>query len=77
MRKDGITLMVAHPFVDYFSAHAHSRDSTGGHLDDYMKMVGIGLSMAPMKALKGVQQSSAAPNYCITSFSWRCCHSKS
>ena len=28
MRKSGITLMVAHPFMDYFTACAHSRHST-------------------------------------------------
>ena len=44
MRKASITLMVAHPFVDYFSGHACSGHSTVGHLDDYIEMVGIGLS---------------------------------
>ena len=32
MRKACITVMVAHPFMDYFSAHAHFAYSTGGHL---------------------------------------------
>ena len=53
MRKAGSTLMVAHPFLDYFSAHPHSGHSTEAHLDDYIEMVGIGLSMAPIKALNG------------------------
>ena len=43
MRKDGITLMVAHPFMDYFSAHACSGHSTRGHLDDTLKWLGLDL----------------------------------
>ena len=61
MRKAGITLMVAHPLVYYFSAHAHSGHSTGGHLDDYIEMVGIRLSMAPMKALNGYSNHQKSP----------------
>ena len=61
MRKAGITLMVAHPFLDYFSAHAHFGHSTGGHLDDYIEMDGIGLSVAPMKALNGYNNLQQHP----------------
>ena len=53
LRKAGITLMVAHLLVAYFSAHACSGYSTGAHLDDYIEMVGIAFSMAPMKSLNG------------------------
>ena len=61
MRKAGITLMVAYPFMDYFSAHSYSGHSTGGHLDDYIEMVGIGLSMAPIKALNGYNNLQKHP----------------
>ena len=62
MRKVGITLMVSHPFVDYYAAHAHSGHSTGGQLDDYIKMVGIGLSQR--RLLMG-KKSLEAPSSCI------------
>ena len=60
-RKTGITLNADYSFVDYFAAHACPVHSMGGHLGDCIEMVGIGLSMAPMKALNGYNNHQKHP----------------